>query len=208
MKTKKTLNSYSIKILRFSWMKVFTLILFSGLFLSSQLTFAHCDSYDGPTIKDAYKALETNNVQLVLKWIDKSQETEIISLFNKTYKLKTGDQEIYEIVEKHFFETLVRLHRETEGAPYTGLKPAGTTKKIVVMSDKAIESGSIDDLMKKFNSHVESVIREKYNEVLALEKVKNESVEKGRAYVKAYVEYTHLLEGIHDMITHGAAHKH
>jgi hypothetical protein len=147
-------------------------------------------------------------VQLVLKWIDKSQESEIISLFNKTYKLKTGDKEIYEIVERHFFETLVRLHRETEGAPYTGLKPAGTTKKIVVMSDKAIESGSIDDLMKKFSNHLEMVFREKYNKVLELEKVKNESVEKGRAYVKAYVEYTHLLEGMHDMLEHGGGHNH
>ena len=32
---------------------------------------AHCDSYDGPVIKDASKALETNNVNLVLKWITK-----------------------------------------------------------------------------------------------------------------------------------------
>ena len=182
------------------------LILISIVTISTKQTFAHCDSYDGPTVKDAYKALETNNVQLVLKWIDKSQEAEIISLFNKTYKLKNGDKEIYEIVEKHFLETLVRLHRETEGAPYTGLKPAGTTKKIIVMSDKAIESGTIDDLMMKFNSHIEMVIREKYNQVIELDKVKNESVEKGREYVKAYVEYTHLLEGIHDMIEHGASH--
>lgn len=187
-------------------LSLITLILISIITVSLQKSFAHCDSYDGPVVQDAYKALKTNNVNLVLKWISKSQETEIVSLFNKTYKLKTGDYEIYQIVEKHFFETLVRLHRETEGAPYTGLKPAGTTKKIVDMSDKAIESGSIDDLMKKFNSHIESVIREKYNKVLALDKTKNETVEKGRAYVKAYVEYTHLLEGIHDMIEHGTGH--
>ena len=48
---------------------------------------AHCDSYDGPVIKDATKALETNNVNLVLKWITDEQEKEIIPLFNKTYKL-------------------------------------------------------------------------------------------------------------------------
>lgn len=28
---------------------------------------AHCDSYDGPVITDARQALETNNVELVLK---------------------------------------------------------------------------------------------------------------------------------------------
>lgn len=202
MKTKLKKQS---KLKRFS---LITMILISIVTISTTNSYAHCDSYDGPTIKDAYKALETNNVNLVLKWIDKSQETEIISLFNKTYKLKSGDQEIYEIVEKHFLETLVRLHRETEGAPYTGLKPAGTTKQIVVMSDNAIQSGSIDDLMKKFSNHIEMVIREKYNQVLELEKVKNESVEQGRKFVKAYVEYTHLLEGMHDMLEHGGGHNH
>jgi len=196
---------------KFKKVSLVVLILLSSLTLTSNKGFAHCDSYDGPLIKDAYKALETNNVQLVLKWINKEQEDQIIPLFEKTYHLRSGDQEVYEIVEKHFLETLVRLHRETEGAPYTGLKPAGTTKKIIVMSDKAIESESIDELMKKFNNHIEMVIREKYNRTLALYKVRNESVEKGREYVKAYVEYTHLLEGLHDMIEHGAghgAHKH
>jgi hypothetical protein len=55
------------------------LILFAALPAS-----AHCDSYDGPVIKDATKALETNNVNLVLKWITDEQEQEIIPLFNKT----------------------------------------------------------------------------------------------------------------------------
>ena len=188
------------------------LALFSIVLISPQQVYAHCDSYDGPVIKDAYEALKTNNVKLVLKWINENQEEEIISLFNKTYLLKTGDKEIYDIVEKHFFETLVRLHRETEGAPYTGLKPAGTTKKIIQMSDNAINSGSIDDLLVKLNNHIGSVLREKYEKVLELEKVKNETTEKGREYVEAYVIYTHTLEGIHDIIEHSAeghsAHQH
>ncbi len=179
-----------------------TLLLFSIVLISSQQTYAHCDSYDGPVIIDAYEALKTNNVKLVLKWINENQEEEIISLFNKTYQLKTGDKEIYDIIEKHFFETLVRLHRETEGAPYTGLKPAGTTKKIVQMSDNAIKSGSIDDLLVKLNNHIGTVLRDKYEKVLELDKVKNESTEKGREYVEAYVIYTHTLEGIHDIIEH------
>lgn len=167
---------------------------------------AHCDSYDGPVIKDAYKALETSNVNLVLKWISKEQEPEVIILFNKTSKLKNGDKEIYQVVEKHFLETLVRLHRETEGAPYTGLKPAGTTKKIVVLSDKAIDSKSADDLVLKLNGHIEKVVREKYNLVSALYIEKDKSAEKGREYVKAYVDYTHTLEALHDILERGGGH--
>lgn len=167
---------------------------------------AHCDSYDGPTIKDAVKALETNNVKLVLKWIKPEQEKEIIPLFNKTYALKSGDKEVYAIVEKHFFETLVRLHRETEGAPYTGLKPAGTTKPIILMSDQAIESRNIDDLLGKLNNHIGKVLKEKYEKVAALEKIKNDSPEQGREYVEAYVGYTHTIEAMHDIVEQGSGH--
>lgn len=167
---------------------------------------AHCDSYDGPVIKDAMKALETNNVNLVLKWITTEQEKEIIPLFNKTYALKSGDKEVYGIVEKYFFETLVRLHRETEGAPYTGLKPAGTAKQIVQLSDQAIVSNSIDDLLDKLNNHIGMVIREKFEKVAALDKIKNDSPENGREFVEAYVDYTHTLEAIHDIVNQEGGH--
>lgn len=167
---------------------------------------AHCDSYDGPVIKDATKALETNNVNLVLKWVTKEQEQEIIPLFDKTYSLKSGDQEIYAIVKKHLLETLVRLHRETEGAPFTGLKPAGTTKQIIQMTDKTIEDGNVDDFLVILNSHIDEGIREKYEKVAQLKKVKDNSIEQGRAYVEAYVDYTHTIEAIHDILEHGGGH--
>ena len=182
-------------------------LLIVFVFLIPATSFAHCDSYDGPVIKDAYKALETNNVNLVMKWIDKEQEKEIIPLFNKTYSLKNSDSEIYEIVEKHFLETLVRLHRETEGAAYTGLKPAGTTKAIIVLTDQAIVTKNVDDLSQKLNGHIEKVIREKYQQVADLYNSRDESPELGRKYVKAYVDYTHTLEAIHDILEHGGGHQ-
>lgn len=178
-----------------------------ALFVSVPVA-AHCDSYDGPVIKDAIKALETNQVDLILKWIAPEQEKEIIPLFEKTYSLKNGDSEVYAIVEKHFFETLVRLHRETEGAPFTGLKPAGTTKQIIQLSDMAIESKDIDYLLGKLNNHIGMVLREKYNKLSELDKVKNESPAKGREYVAAYIDYTHTIEAIHDIIMNTNAHKH
>src|SRR5690554_697140 len=64
-------------------------LLLAGAFLLISISsFAHCDSYDGPVIKDALKALDQNKVELVLKWIEPQQEKEVISLFDKTYKLK------------------------------------------------------------------------------------------------------------------------
>src|SRR5690554_205152 len=203
MKTK----NYLLKKRMFKATLILSLIaIFS--FISIQPASAHCDSYDGPALVDAEKALLTNNVDLILKWIDVDMEDEVVPLFHKTYSLKNGDKEIYEIVKKHFFETFIRLHREMEGAPFTGLKPAGTTAHITVMSDKALETGDFKNLLKALNNHINLQLQEKYDETKALYKVKDNSVEEGRAYVEAYVDYTHSLEAVHDILSGDVAHNH
>ena len=65
-----------------------------------------------------------------------------------------------------------------------------------------------DVLVSKLKAHIENDIREKYQLVQELSKTKDESVEKGRAYVAAYVKYTHTLEGLEAVLKghegHGA----
>ncbi len=169
-------------------------------------SFAHCDSYDGPLIKDAIKALESENVSLALKWIPAEDEPEIISLFNKTIALKSGDKEIYSIVEEHFLETLVRLHRQSEGESFTGLKPAGSASPIVVMADLALENHSPDDLLQKLSNHINFVLREKFQKAAALYEVKDRDPETGRQFVASYVDYTHTLETLHKVIESDQGH--
>ena len=187
------------------------LIVFAFLF-SSLASFAHCDSYDGPVIKDALKALKQNKVELVLKWIEPQQEKEIISLFKKTYGLKDADPQVYSIVEKHFLETLVRLHRETEGATFTGLKPVGSMTPMVEMADNSIAENNVETVIKNVNQHFNKLLRERYEEVAKLHKTKDDSTEKGRAYVMAYVQYTHTLEALehilHAPISHSGEGNH
>jgi len=176
--------------------------------MSMQPASAHCDSFDGPALKDAARALETNNVDLILKWIHTEMEAEVVPLFHKTYSLRNGDREVYEIVQKHFYETFIRLHREMEGAPFTGLKAAGTTAHITVMSDIALESGDFASLLKALNKHVNGQLQEKYDKTVALYQVKDNSVELGRQYVKAYVDYTHSVEAVHDILAGEGGHQH
>lgn len=183
-----------------------SLLLGVMMIMFTTTAFAHCDSYDGPVIQDAYKALENENVTYVMKWIYPDQETEITKLFNKTVELKDGDAEIYAIVEKHFLETLVRLHRETEGAPYTGLKPAGSTPPIIQMADNSIASNNVKLLLNGLGQHIQEVITKKYDKVARLEKVKDNSIAEGRAYVSAYVEYTHTLEALEAVLSGGSHH--
>ena len=207
----KKLINFPQKFNMRDFLAVLVIFFMTGATMLSHNVSAHCDSYDGPVIKDAQKALETENPELFLKWINEAQEAEVLSLFHKTAALKEGDEEIYEIVEQHFLETLVRLHRETEGAPYTGLKPAGTTKPIINLTDQAMVDGDIDGLIDRINEKTAEIIREKHEKVTRLHAVKDESVEQGRAYVDAYVDYTHSIEALHDLLEHvneGIGHSH
>lgn len=209
---RKTTITMPLKKDRFFKPNLRSLLLVFTFMFASISGFAHCDSYDGPVIKDALKALDQNNVQLVLKWIEPQQESEIISLFDKTYHLKNGDKQVYSIVEKHFLETLVRLHRETEGEPYTGLKPAGSMTPLVAMADNSIASHNVEEVVNTVTNHLEQVLRERYAKVEELSKTKDNSVEQGRDYVAAYVQYTHTLEALeqllHGPISHGGAGHH
>lgn len=167
---------------------------------------AHCDSYDGPVIQDALKALDQNDVGLVMKWIDAGHEAEISSLFTKTVNLKGQDPEVYKIVEKHFLETLVRLHREGEGAPFTGIKPSGSATPLIQMADASIAQNDLEGLLSKLTDHLRGDLSKKYQKVMDLYPFKDDSVGQGRAYVAAYVEYTHTLEGIGEILAHGGHH--
>lgn len=188
-----------------AWIFMITLSL---LWLPGKNAMAHCDSYDGPVIRDAREALKSNQVNLVLKWVSPAYEDEIKALFTKTYNLRNGDKEVYSIVEQHFLETLVRLHREGEGAPYTGLKPAGSATPIVQWADRSLESGNVDEMAKAVSGHIEKVIREKFERVESLSGTREQSLELGRQYVAAYVNYTHTVEGIHAFLETGPGEHH
>lgn len=203
---RKTNTTIPLKGKRIIPFNMRTLLMAFAFLLTSISGFAHCDSYDGPVINDALKALNQNNVELVLKWIEPQQEKEIISLFDKTYRLKNGDQEVYAIVEKHFLETLVRLHRETEGADFTGLKPAGSMTPWVEMADNSIAEDDVEKVVTTVTHHFEEILRERYTKVAELYKTKDKSVEQGREYVHAYVQYTHTLEHLEELLNSPISH--
>jgi len=166
---------------------------------------AHCDALDGPVIVDARTALAAADVTPVLKWIAADDEAEIRAAFAQTQQVRRLDPAAQELADRYFFETLVRVHRASEGAPYTGLKPAGTVAPVVAMADRALEQGSVDDLAKKIAAHTEAGIRERFSHALETRKHADDSVAAGREAVAAYVTYVHYVEGIAQAV-HAAPH--
>jgi hypothetical protein len=110
------------------------------------------------------------------------------------------------LADNYFFETLVRMHRAGEGAPYTGLKPAGAVEPIIAAADKAIADGKADPLITEVTDVVAHGIRERLDRVVEARKHMNDSVEAGRTYVAAYVEYVHYIEALHQVATGATGH--
>lgn len=168
--------------------------------------FAHCDSLSGPVILDARLALEKKDVAPVLKWIRPEDEAQIRAAFARTLAVREGGPEAKELADSYFFETLVRVHRAGEGAPYTGLKPAASIPPAFVEADGALETGSVDELAKSIGEHAAQGLRQRFAEALKLRAHAGESATAGRAYVEAYVNYVHYVEALAGVI-HGSAHE-
>jgi hypothetical protein len=138
-------------------------VLLAAMLASPPRAIAHCDTLDGPVVRDARAALEARDVTPVLKWVEAEKEPEVREAFRHALAVRALGPEARTLADRFFFETLVRVHREGEGEPYTGLKPAGT-------------------------AHA------------------SESVEKGRAYVAAYVAFVHYAERLLQSATTDAGH--
>lgn len=181
--------------------------LISLLFMGGGIVFAHCDTMDGPIIKSAQKALETGDADLVLMWIQKKDEPELRQAFQRAREVRKLNSAAKELADRYFLETFVRLHRAGEGAPYTGIKPAGTeVNPAVAAADKALETGSPDDLLNLMSHTVIHGIREHFEKAAALKKHAIHHVEAGREYAAAYVTYVHYVEKLFDDATAREAH--
>ncbi len=158
---------------------------------------AHCDTMDGPVVKAAVRALESKDVTPVLKWVSAESESEIKTAFKQALAVRTLGTEARELADRYFFETLVRVHRAGEGAPYTGLKPAGTSvEPIIAGADKALEKGSVNEVVQLVNAEMTAGISKRFQEVQEKAQHASHSVAAGREYVAAYVEFVHYVEAL------------
>jgi hypothetical protein len=160
---------------------------------------AHCDGLDGPVVKAAQAALEAQDPALVLIWVQPGDEPEIRDAFERTLAVRTLSPQARELADRFFFETVVRVHRTGEGAPYTGLKPAGRDLgPAIPAADRALDQRSAEPLVRLLTEAMVEHLRTRFDEVLAARSYAPDDVAKGRDYVRAYVEFVHYVERLYD----------
>ena len=173
----------------------------------------HCDTMDGPVVTMARKALEQENVDLILPYVPKKGEREIKSAFRKkVIAVRKDGAKAREIADLYFFETVVRIHRAGEGAPYTGLKPAGLSEgPVIPVAEKAIENGSPDALIQILTDMIRVEVKKRFEHMMHLKKHAGSSVEEAREYVEAMLGlqvWSHSLYQCMQAGPHDAHHKH
>ena len=175
----------------------------------------HCDSMDGPVVLAAKRALEAHDPTLALPYVKAEGEPEVLAAFKRTIEAHNGDPKVNELADLYFFETVVRVHRAGEGAPYTGLKPAGLGfGPVVPVAERSIEAGSPDELIQILTDNVRHEVAQRFERVVTLKARAERSVPAARAYVEAMLDlevWSHKLyscasAGPHD--DHAGAHAH
>lgn len=176
--------------------------------LLSGPVFAHCDSMDGPVVADAQRALAEKKVEPVLKWISAGDEPAIKEAFDMTLAVRNESDKAKAVADRYFFETLVRVHRATEGEGFTGLKPAGSVEPGIAAADQALQSGKVEILAGKLADAVRDGVMQRFQTAYKTKQSADDSVKQGREYVVNYVQFTHFIEEIDHVLSKGASHQH
>jgi hypothetical protein len=177
-----------------------------ALLLAPIPAMAHCDSLDGPVIKAARAAFTAGDVNLVLVWVQPKDEGQIREAFRRAQEVRKLGPEAQKLSDQFFFETLVRVHRAGEGAPFTGLKPAGEDfGPALPAGDKALESGDLKPLWKLVSDNLHATLHQRFEAAVKAKAYKPGDLKAGRDFVASYVSYIHYVEAVYGA---GAASEH
>jgi len=173
---------------------------------TSGIVWAHCDTESGPVAVDARKALETGEFVAVAIWVGEEQSEELRSAFEQSLPVYQMGGKARELAEKHFMETAVRLHRQAEGFPYTGLKPAQPLPPDVATAERALDTGDLKPVSKLLEAALEKKLTALFDQARKAREKKDEDLAAGREWADAYVKYVIYVHGLYETIQAGPKH--
>ncbi len=184
------------------------LFLFLAFTLLLPITaYGHCDSVAGPVAKDVRAALDSGQIAPVLKWVRAEDEAELRAAFGQALLARKSGKEAALVADQFFLETAIRLHRASEGQPYTGVKSATVAEEPApALVDAALKNGSFEHVQQEVLANLNEGLRQRIEKLQVASKTMNQSAESGRQYVRAYVELVHYVERL-QMMSNGSPHE-
>ena len=174
----------------------------------------HCDSMDGPVVRAAARALDLDDVDVILPYVAAGDEEPLRAAFDRARKARACGSNAAGVADLYFYETAVRLHRAGEGAPYTGLKPAGLdVGPVIPLAERAIEADDPSDLADFLAAAVRAETAQRFAALRAArDAAEHDGVAARRAQVQAELGlqvWAHKLHAaVHAAVHEGATHDH
>jgi hypothetical protein len=185
-------------------------VLFFGALIivavTSGTVLAHCDSMNGPVVQAAEDALANGDFDKVAIWVTEKQSDELREVYKQAQKVRELSPQAKELADRHFYETAVRLHRQAEGMPYTGLKPAGPMPPDVQAAERALDEADVSIVQDTLTSALRENVNHWYEQAMEARAKRDQSVEAGREWADAYVRYIIYVHSLYQKIEAGPAH--
>ncbi|HEY9266695.1 MAG TPA: DUF6448 family protein [Mycobacterium sp.] len=165
-------------------------------------------------VNAARLALETDEVELILPYVGAGGEHELRDAFDRTRKVRVLGGEARDVADRWFFETAVRVHRAGEGAPFTGLKPAGLdVGPVIPAAERALETGNAEELIDVLSTAVRSEAERRHGHAMALKEVAGRGLAEAREYTEAMLGLQVWAHGVYRQVmaephSHSGAHRH
>jgi hypothetical protein len=106
------------------------------------------------------------------------------------------------VADRWFFETVVRVHRAGEHAPYTGLAPAGLdVGPVIPLAERAADCGDAGEVYRLLAADLHGQLARRLERVAHLAAGRHDSVAAARAYVTAVLGFevysNHVYQALH-----------
>ena len=144
---------------------------------------------DGPVVRAAQRALRTGDPEIVLPYVPAEGEREVGEAFRAAMRARAGGGAAREVADRWFYETVVRVHRAGEGAPFTGLRPAGEDHgTILPIAERALATESPDELADALCGAVREQVERRLRHATHLRSLTNGDIRANRAAISAMLD--------------------
>lgn len=203
MKSTKSITHIFTEKSIFSGNLIFIVLL--CMFCTQNLR-AHCDRENGPVAMAAKEALKTGDFEKIVIWVGEEQEQELEEKFRQSLAVYKQGGEAEQLSKQFFMETAVRLHREAEGMPFTGLKPASSNPPDIEAAESALVTGDLDPVISLLSEKMEEQISTWFQKAIEAKKKKEQGITSGREWVDNYVKYITYVHKLYQVIEAGPPH--
>lgn len=158
---------------------------------------SNCDSMGGPVVKAAEMALEMENVNHILPYVNEDDENEIKSAFEKASFVRELNADAADLADYWFFETVVRLHLKGKNEPFHGLKSSKDDMSPIMRKAKmAMDEEDLTDLFEFLSAKLETEMRKRFMEVLNSKDCDFNEVDEAREYVNSVIEFVSYVDDV------------